>query len=566
MPESLVQFAMIRIHLTGLWILLFCVPSHALKMMVSPSGGTASINERINALSAGDTMVFQPGVYNGPFTLNGVNGRPNLPIVISGMRGGPEIAVIDGKSKAGMDLKNNAFQLRDCSWIVIEGFRILHCWTDIITAVDVSYLSVDKLDVHGGKRLLYAMGLRSHHFLVENCRWEQDIRVWTHDEGYTWEDLHHGKYRHYNGSIFQGDRISGVFVLRNNEIRNTFNAFRLSPVNEGEVDLLSCSNGEIYNNLIINTSDNVFEPEVYCHNLYFHHNRLINGHAFISVTEVGGGPIYLYGNTGLSEPDCDDGWAIYKISNNQRTLSAPFYIFNNSWYVDYNITGRRMGWWNDHLVHFNNAYFLMGIDTFGILTSGEDSYFNHDCSSAGFPDFFDGKGFESDGVEGDPLFTDPLGNDFRLQDGSPCFDAGQSYADMVFDYEGKAPDIGAYEGNRPVMGPAFKFSKPPADIPFTEHPRITRFKVADNKLSLWFSVPMDNKQMISCKPVLKTENISIRAELESVEDNGYCFRFLLEKKIDPVSDPELILSAWPESLGGVMMTSWASAMKVAISK
>ena len=91
----------------------------------------------------------------------------------------------------------------------------------------------------------------------------------------------------------------------------------------------------MYNNLIINTSDNVFEPEVYCHNLHFYHNRLVNGHAFISVTEVGGGPIFLYGNTGLSDPDCEDGWAIYKISNKQRTMDRPFYIFNNSWYVDF---------------------------------------------------------------------------------------------------------------------------------------------------------------------------------------------------------------------------------------
>ena len=143
--------------------------------------------------------------------------------------------------------------------------------------------------------------------MIENCQWEQDLRVWTHEDGYTWEELHHGKYRHFNGSIFQGEKISGVFVLRNNQIKNTFNAFRLSPVGDGEMDLLASSNGDIYNNLIINTSDNVLEPEVYCHNLYFYHNRLINGHAFISVTGVGGGPIYLFGNTGLSEPDCEDG-------------------------------------------------------------------------------------------------------------------------------------------------------------------------------------------------------------------------------------------------------------------
>jgi hypothetical protein len=203
-----------------------------------------------------------------------------------------------------------------------------------------------------------------------------------------------------------GSRISGVFVIRDNQIRNTFNAFRLSPVNDGQMDLLACLNNEVYNNLIINTSDNVFEPEVYYHNLYFCQSLLINGHAFISVTEVGGGPIYLFGNTGLSEPDCKAGWAIYKISNRQRTMSEPFYIiFNNSWYVDYNITAGRMGLWNYHMVHFNNVYYFEGIDTFGFLTSGEDSYYNNDCSSAVFPDFSSEKGFESDGIVADPLIS-----------------------------------------------------------------------------------------------------------------------------------------------------------------
>jgi len=87
--------------------------------------------------------------------------------------------------------------------------------------------------------LLYAAGRESHHFLVENCRWEQDISVWTHDDGYTWEELHHGRCRHFNGSIFKGDRISGVFVIRNHQIKNTFNAFKLSPVNDGQMDLLA---------------------------------------------------------------------------------------------------------------------------------------------------------------------------------------------------------------------------------------------------------------------------------------------------------------------------------------
>ncbi|KPL15344.1 MAG: hypothetical protein AMS26_07845 [Bacteroides sp. SM23_62] len=61
-------------------------------------------------------------------------------------------------------------------------------------------------------------------------------------------------------------------------------------------------------------------------------------------------------------------------------------------------------------------------------------------------------------------------------------------------------------------------------------------------------------------------NISSPAKLESVEDNGYCVRFSLEQKIDPESDFELILSDWPEGMNGMIMTSWASVLRVSVKK
>ena len=141
-----------------MFILLYCAPTSAEKVTVFPQDEANSINKKISELSAGDTMIFNPGIYSGPFTLNGMSGMQNLPIVITGISEGSDTAAIDGKSEPGMGLHNNAFQLEECSWIVIEGFRIRHCWTDIITVVDVSYLSVKQCDVVGGKRLLYAMG------------------------------------------------------------------------------------------------------------------------------------------------------------------------------------------------------------------------------------------------------------------------------------------------------------------------------------------------------------------------------------------------------------------------
>jgi len=107
-------------------------------------------------------------------------------------------------------------------------------------------------------------------------------------------------------------------VLRDNQIRNTFNAFRLSQIKERKYDPLACTNGEIYRNIIFNTADNVLEPEVHVRNLHFYHNTMVNGHAFVSITEVKGGEIYIYGNTVVSMPSSVDGWTIFTLTLMRR--------------------------------------------------------------------------------------------------------------------------------------------------------------------------------------------------------------------------------------------------------
>jgi hypothetical protein len=72
-----------------------------------------AIHDLIHQLSAGDTLEFGPGAYKGPFTLTDVNGMLNQPIVIQGNSEDPESVIIDGGSEPGVELSNNAFQLKD---------------------------------------------------------------------------------------------------------------------------------------------------------------------------------------------------------------------------------------------------------------------------------------------------------------------------------------------------------------------------------------------------------------------------------------------------------------------
>jgi hypothetical protein len=532
-----------------------------------PGMETEEINLILNAAQPGDTLVFRSGSYTGPFVLENLNGQANLPVLITGLLGkeGP-MAEIDGLTKAGIDLKQHAFLLKDCSWITLEHFTIKNCWTDLIRAENTSYLSIRSCDLSGGKRALFATGRASHHFLMEHCTWEQDERVWTQEGDYSWDEIHHGIHRHYNGSFFQGSGISGVAVLRDNTIRNTFNAFRLSQINDGALDPLACSNMEIYRNLIINTSDNVLEPEVHALNLHYYHNQMINGHAFVSITEVAGGDIYIYGNTAVSLPESEDGWTIFKISSNETSLSKPLYIFNNSWQVDFDVIGSpRNVWKNNYLRHFNNACVSEVSDTFGIYKLGADNHFDFDCSNVPFPTLLTSRGLEKNGMVADPLFLDPYKNNFMLQENSPCIDRGTAAPGLISSYQGAAPDIGAYDNGKPVNGPPFRFVNPEADLPFEEMPRITRYFLDGRNFTLWFSMPVDGASVSSALLSLGDENQEAKLTLTDIAEDGYCLEFELREEVNSES-LSLLLTTWPLGRNGEMLTSWASALPLRLNK
>ncbi len=554
-------FAMLGLVWTGLQTM-------AATIGVDPQMETEAVVEILNAARPGDTVLFAEGRYSGKYRLKNLHGTPDLPIVIRGIS--RDLCIIDGGVEPGMYLDHQAFKLEACSWIVIEHFTIRNCWTDLIRAENSSYLSLRECDLYGGKRALFATGRDSHHFLVEQCSWEQDERVWSHEEDYSWDEIHHGNHQHYNGSIFQGNAISGVFVLRDNTIRNTFNAFRLSQISGGKFDPLACTNGEIYRNTIINTSDNVLEPEVHALNLHFYHNSMINGHAFVSITEVQGGDIYIYGNTAVSLPDSEDGWTIFKISCTKDSLNRPLWIFNNSWQVDFDMIGSpRNVWENSHLRHFNNACVSEASDTFGIYNMGEDNHFDYDCSNVPFPHLLTSRGFEKRGLVADPMFRDPLQGDFRLRKGSPCIDKGKKAKALVLEYSGRRPDIGAYDNGKLIQGHPFRYKQPGSAVPYRELPRITRMNIDGKELRIWYSLPMDAFSLKMTRQTLCSGDLLYPLKYKQLSEDGYCLTLTLDRLAD-LPDPadlqrmELKLSQWPGDMQGRKLNSWASEIRVSL--
>ena len=534
---------------------------------LEPYMNSGQIVDLLHAALPGDTLLFSEGTYKGAYALHNLHGEPGRPIVIRGVS--REQSIIDGGVDPGMNLEHQAFRLTDCSWIVIEELGIRNCWTDLVWARNSSYISLRKCDLRGGKRALFATGRGSHHFLIEQCSWEQDERVWTQPGDYTWDEIHHGIHSHFNGSLFQGRDISGVFVLRDNNIQNTFNAFRLSQINSGESDPLACTNGEIYRNTIVNTSDNVLEPEVHTRNLHFYHNTMINGHAFISITDVLGGEIYIYGNTAVSLPAADDGWTIFKISCIEDSLSQPLYIYNNSWQVDFDIIGSpRNLWENSHIRHFNNACFSEVSDSFGIYFLGEDNRFDYDCSNVPFPSLLTSAGHEEHGVVADPMFRDPYEGDFSLKEGSPCIKKGRRAPDLILDHRGRRPDIGAYNKGALIEGMPFRYVDPEVPVPYRELPRITRVKIQKRQVKIWFSLPMDAFSLKAIRKTLLYADMHYPLSYSKLSEDGYCLTLNgdTQSLVDQgdTRDMQLLFSGWPKDLEGKKLNSWASDIPVSL--
>ena len=160
------------------------------------------------------------------------------------------------------------------------------------------------------------------------------------------------------------------------------------------------------------------------------------------------------------------------------------------------------------------------------------------------------------------MFRDPLNGDFRLQEGSPCKDRGYPDENLILSYDGKAPDIGAWEGTRLVDGPAFRYFDPPAEVPYKEHSRISKYSVMDNELTLWFSIPVSEEELQKAQFSLLDSGAMIPLSLVKVEDEGFCYIFSCEQKIDTGSGLKLYLYNWPIGVNGMEICGWASAIPV----
>jgi hypothetical protein len=530
-----------------------------------------TINHAVDIAAPGDTVYLLPGKYREIINLNSKNGEAEKPICIFGYSNDKNnYPVIDGGLVKPSDSAENYWMVFDNSnWVKVGRIKFKNGWRDPIQIDNSSFISFNRCMFWGARHVIWAKGERTHNLLVENCYWDQGGEfLWrlVHDSlgVRAWLSMHHKSMQYFNGSIIDFRGTGGDVVIRNNTIKNAFNAIRW----RGKVGGYD-SNVEIYGNNISQVRDNDFEPETYTYNLYIYHNFSHNIHRTLSVDHVNGGYIYYYGNVITTDNDpwtikvCTSFWKIY--GSPGRNLDYPLYLFNNSFY------GCAYAYKTDagesiQTKHFNNAYYF-SLDNGWIVNKWDSTdVFDYDISNKKWPENFVKHNQEKHGKIADIKYIDPSNRNLKLQKDSPGIDAGKVMSfpelDWTQTYSGKAPDIGAYENGNLVEGPAFRFRIPPGiNLTYKEKPRIVRYKTDGENLLLFFSDKINDSTIDRSKIRVYQDSVNIPVESVSVTDDNY---EIIIRTGNELTESGLSISfvELPFGLNGEQSTYWASAIKI----
>ena len=441
----------------------------------------------------------------------------------------------------------NCLKIERAAWITIQNLKITGCWPTAVYLRDARYITVRGTTLLGSTYAIIAHG-KSHHILIEDNRWTQDVTgdVWSR---IPWGVSHHGSKAHLNGALFGGYNIQGSVVIRRNLIRHAYNGIRIKAKCADQAVCEKNMNVEISHNRFEFIRDNSVEPEGSAINWWVRHNKMRDVHAPYSFDGVRGGPHYVFGNVGwfteMPEQHCEDRmWAndreplgkltahrecrlhrmgkTFKLGNVQE---LPLHIFHNSWLTRSPLVGGGgsgpLKAWNNaiefcgpgetavvckapsHMLHSGGRKKLRWIER-AVARSVEHNIRFNVSNRPLFPAAAKRPGFPIDGRWADRLgFRDSRQGDFRLQPGSPARRAGCMIRQGAGGAlactrapDGLSPDVGAYQGGRLFKGPAFRHvdGRQGPDGAYVERPRVVDVmfdRVRPERFEISFSVPVE---------------------------------------------------------------------------
>ncbi|KMO35846.1 hypothetical protein VQ02_16500, partial [Methylobacterium variabile] len=218
--------------------------------------------------------------------------------------------------------------------LTIEDLTFEGCWLAAVRAIGSRRVTLRRSLVVGSSYGLAARGSQDRPadtLTVEDVTWVQDASGYDqtaltregpfrcHDgrvsalgcAGLIWRSIpwgatHHGAYDHFNGALLGGADVRGPIIFRRNTVLSAYNGLRLKAASceDLKASALSTANCPfnqdvwIYDNLFAFVRDNPVELETWATDVRIARNRIVNSHAWFSFDDMGGGPVYVYGNRG----------------------------------------------------------------------------------------------------------------------------------------------------------------------------------------------------------------------------------------------------------------------------
>ena len=471
--QGSISVVLANIALTAIVMLILFFPDTSSSQdieYVSPYGGevvvsgrkveTKTLRHALDHPQPGTTYLLTPGTYTGTYNLQ-AEGSSSAPVKIVGMvsKKGRLLSTFDGQSSPTNDVPS-CFIAKRSSWLIFESLKIKNCWPYFLYLKSSRNIALRNSKVTDSKYVVYAKDPTTHSILIDNNKWVQDPskKIW---KDIPWNESHHGTHSYLNGGLFGSKNILGNVTFRNNYVRYAFNAIRMRA--EPGMGRNLNSNVNIENNRFAFIRDNVVEPEGSGQNWWTHGNTIKNAHAWFSLTEARVGYFYFFGNVGFitdkpcypDKPDHCNG-KVFKFEKIGPYPIGPIYIFHNSWYLKSSVFA---GGLSRNIKHYNNAIEFEDPKGFFLEPLMHDSYdFDYDLSNKKFDSILRSNDHEVNGIRGDPGFTNPQKGDFSLTASSIAVDKGRKLKFFKWRsvYEGQAPDIGAFEGNKRFVGPSYR--------------------------------------------------------------------------------------------------------------
>lgn len=454
--------------------------------------GKPNLSLAIEGITPGITIKLLPGIYKADSLMLKNIQAEKKPITVIGSTDekGRLLSTVAGTREPG-NQDSSCFFVTSASGIVFTRLNIKSCWPTFLSTKDSQNITLRDSVIEGSTAVVFAKGEKSSNFLITGNKWTQDPskKIWNYHD---WSELHHGNLAYFNGALFLSKDIVGDVTFSHNHVSYAYNAIRMKAKSK-QLGVRNV-NIDIHNNTFEYIRDNIVEPEGTGLNWWVHHNKIKNVHAWFSITEAAISHFYFFANTGFNGSNpCDTGVVkyhcggkIFKFELTGPFPAGPIKIFNNSWYATSSIF---RGGPSRFLQHWNNAIeFARAKDRFFNEAPIDPSYnFDFDIANNGFDAEFKIAGFEMNGIKKDPGFTNAKSGKFALKPNSPAFDSGlyRPVAKQNWQYAGKGPDIGAYDGKSLHKGPKFTRIEPHKPVILTEPQMVEGQYDGLGKIHIW---------------------------------------------------------------------------------